>query len=76
MSTVTLEETQSRLPELIGCLHAEESVVITRDERPVARLLTEDAPARKPRKAGNCAGLLFILADDHDHLAGFAEHVK
>ncbi|HEV2969969.1 MAG TPA: type II toxin-antitoxin system prevent-host-death family antitoxin [Pirellulales bacterium] len=46
MSTVTIEEAQSKLPELIEHLVAGEEVVITRDARPVAKLVA--ASAEKP----------------------------
>ena len=41
MSTVTLEEAQARLPELIARLAPGEELIITRDAQPVARLVGE-----------------------------------
>jgi antitoxin (DNA-binding transcriptional repressor) of toxin-antitoxin stability system len=75
MTTVTLEEAQANLPELIDHLQPGESLVITRDAKPVARLLPEGPPKRKPRKAGNCKGMLVIIADDDEHLEDFAEYM-
>lgn len=75
MPTVTLEEAQARLPELIAGLRPGEALVITRDQRPVARLTPEAPPARKPRQAGNCQGLLVIVADDDEHLKDFGEYM-
>jgi antitoxin (DNA-binding transcriptional repressor) of toxin-antitoxin stability system len=49
MSTFTLEEAQARLPQLIERLQPGEEIVITRDQKPVARLVAEERPKRKPR---------------------------
>jgi antitoxin (DNA-binding transcriptional repressor) of toxin-antitoxin stability system len=75
MSTVTLEEAQAHLSELIDRLQPGEALVITRNEKPVARLLVEGSPQRKPRKAGSAKGLLTIVQDDDDHLKDFEEYM-
>ena len=41
MPTLTLEEAQAQLVNLIEQLHPGEEVVITRDQNPVARLIRE-----------------------------------
>lgn len=74
MPTVTIADAQTQLPQLIERLLPGESVVITRDNKPVARLMAE-ASARKPRKAGNCKGMIAIVADNDDHLKDFAEYM-
>jgi antitoxin (DNA-binding transcriptional repressor) of toxin-antitoxin stability system len=74
MSTVTLEEAQARLPELIDHLHPGESLVITRNQKPVARLLLEESLKRKPRRAGSAKGMLTIIRDDDEHLKDFEEY--
>jgi antitoxin (DNA-binding transcriptional repressor) of toxin-antitoxin stability system len=76
MTIVTIEEAQAQLPQLIEHLAGGEQVVITRDQRPVARLLAEEAPKQEPRKAGNCKGMLTIVADDDEHLKDFAEYME
>ena len=75
MSTVTLEEAQAHLSELIDRLQPGEILVITRNEKPVARLLVEESPKRKPRKAGSAKGMLTILQDDDEHLKDFEEYM-
>ena len=55
MTTVTIEEAQARLPDLIDGLGAGEGLLITRNEQPVARLTAEEKPKRKRRKAGSTA---------------------
>ena len=75
MSSVTLEEAQARLPQLIDQLRPGEEIVITRDRKPVARLLADERPKRKPRQPGNCKGMLTVVADDDEHLKDFAEYM-
>jgi antitoxin (DNA-binding transcriptional repressor) of toxin-antitoxin stability system len=73
MPAVTLQEAQANLPELIAHLQPGEPLVILLDKKPVARLLAEEKPKRQPRKAGNCKGMITIVADDDEHLKDFAE---
>jgi antitoxin (DNA-binding transcriptional repressor) of toxin-antitoxin stability system len=75
MMTVTLKEAQARLPELIEHLGCGEELVITREEQPIARLILEP-PRQGRRKAGNCKGMLTIVADDDEHLRDFAEYMQ
>jgi antitoxin (DNA-binding transcriptional repressor) of toxin-antitoxin stability system len=75
MATVTLEEAQAHLPELIDQLGPGETLVITRAQMPVARLISEQPPKRKPRQPGNCKGMLTIVSDDDEHLRDFAEYM-
>ena len=76
MSTVTVEEAQAQLPDLIDRLQPGETLVITRHDQPIARLLAEKPPQRKPRQPGNCKGMLTIVADDDEHLKDFAEYME
>ncbi len=75
MATVTLEEAQAHLPKLIDQLGPGEALIITRADKPVARLTSEQPPQRKPRQPGNCKGMLTIVADDEEHLRDFAEYM-
>ncbi len=73
MSTVTLEEAQARLGELIARLQPGEVIVITRDEKPVARLVAEP-PARK---FGSLKGTVLYMAPDFDApLDEFKDYVE
>ena len=76
MTTVTLEEAQANLPELIDHLASGEFLVITRNHQPIARLQAEEPPLRKPRMAGSAKGLLTILVEDDEHLTGFEEYMQ
>jgi prevent-host-death family protein len=75
MSTVTLEEAQSRLADLLDRLTAGEEVVITREGKPVARLLPPELPKGVPIP-GRGKGKLLILSDDDEHLKDFAEYTE
>lgn len=75
MTSVTVEEAQARLPELIAQLHEGEAVVITRDERPIAKLVGEVSPGRQPRQPGSAIGKFFILTEDEEHLKDFKEYM-
>ena len=75
MPSVTIEEAQAKLPDLIARLQPGETLIITQHEQPVARLLVEEKVKRQPRKAGSCKGMLVIVADDDEHLKDFAEYM-
>lgn len=75
MKTLTLEEAQSRLPEVIHGLAPGNQVVITENSRPVARLVAEPALHRSPRRAGSAKGILTIVREDDEHLRDFAEYM-
>ena len=64
MPTITLDEAQSRLAEVIAQLTPGEPVIIIQNDIPVARLVAEEPPERQPRKPGSAKGLLTILAGD------------
>ena len=69
MSTITLQEAQASLAELVHRLAPGEDVTIIENDRPVARLVAPPPSlrARPPvtgvPKAGNCEGL-FVVPDD------------
>jgi prevent-host-death family protein len=73
-TTVPLQEAQARLPELIDRLAPGDEVVITQNNRPVAKLVSSRS-ARKPRQPGNCKGMLTILSEGDEHLEHFREYM-
>jgi prevent-host-death family protein len=75
MSTVTIEEAQAKLAEIIDHLVPGEELIITRDNQPVAKLVGQQQPVRKPRQPGSAKGKLVILADDDEHLEDFKEYM-
>ena len=78
MQTVTLEEAQSHLAEIIDKLPPGEEVVITRDDKPVATLRAAQPPqARQPRRLGTLKGSVRYMAPDFDAIPeGFEEYVE
>jgi prevent-host-death family protein len=66
MATVTVEEAQARLAELIEHLQPGEEIVITRDANPVARLVGEAKTERPKRKLGTLKGTVLYMAPDFD----------
>jgi len=74
MSTVTIEEAQAKLSELIDKIALGEEVIITRNQQPVAQLVP--LPPVKPQPVfGNCKGMLTIVAEDDKHMAHFKEYM-
>jgi antitoxin (DNA-binding transcriptional repressor) of toxin-antitoxin stability system len=73
MSTATVEEVQSHLPELLDKVAAGDQIVIYRDGKPVA-CLTTDLPKGVPIP-GRGKGKLTIVSDDDEHLRDFAEYM-
>jgi len=77
MVTVTIQEAQAKLPDLIHKLPPGEEVVITENNQPVAKLVSEvPKPNPGPRPPpGLGKGYITILSDDDDHLKDFAEYM-
>ncbi len=77
MSTVTLEDAQARLGELIARLQPGEEIVITDAARPVARIIGEPRPAPWPRRLGTLKGTVLYVAPDFDApLDDFKEYME
>ncbi len=76
MSTITIEEAQAKLTELIDQLAPGEEVIITRNKQPVAKLVGQQLPVRKPRRPGSAKGKLVILAEDDEHLEDFKDYMS
>jgi antitoxin (DNA-binding transcriptional repressor) of toxin-antitoxin stability system len=65
-ATMSVDEAQSRLKELVDSLAPGEEIVLTRSQQPVARLIGE-RPARPPRPApGLGRGSILYIAPDFD----------
>jgi antitoxin (DNA-binding transcriptional repressor) of toxin-antitoxin stability system len=73
--TISVEQAQSSLKELIRRTAEGETVVITEGDEPVAKL--RPVAAAKPAPVfGSCRGMLTILSDDDEHLKEFAEYMR
>ncbi len=53
MTTVSIQEAQAKLSDLIHRLTPEEEVVITENDQPVARLVSALGQKRPPRRLGS-----------------------
>ena len=78
MSTVTIEEAQVNLAELIHNLTPGEELVITENNLPVARLVPTTAFAeKKTRRLGTMCGTVLYMAPDFDApLDDFKEYME
>jgi antitoxin (DNA-binding transcriptional repressor) of toxin-antitoxin stability system len=68
MTSVTIEEAQAKLPEIIHQLVPGEVLVITENQQPVAKLVSEQMRTVKlPRPGpGLCKGMITYMAPDFD----------
>jgi antitoxin (DNA-binding transcriptional repressor) of toxin-antitoxin stability system len=73
--TVTLEEAQKSLPELIAGLKPGDEIVITQNAQPVAQVVPVPQRAAQPRQPGSAKGILTIVAEDDEHLEDFREYM-
>ena len=77
MATVTIQEAQAKLPDLIHKLMPGDEVVITENNQPVATLVSKlpkaKAGLRPPPGLGK--GFITILSDDDEHLKDFADYM-
>lgn len=73
--TVSVEEAQGKLRELISQLVPGDELIITENDRPIATLSTTPASERKRRIPGLGKGMITIISDDDEHLEDFAEYM-
>jgi antitoxin (DNA-binding transcriptional repressor) of toxin-antitoxin stability system len=74
MQTLALEQAEGRLIEIIEKLSPGSEIVLTRNDKPVAKLIATAGEKPHPLP-GRGKGMLTILADDEEHLQDFAEYV-
>lgn len=74
MSTLTVEEAQAQLPHLLDELTAGEEVVITKDGKPVGRLLPPELPKGVPVLGRGAGKVIAYDHQDQSHLDDFAEY--
>ena len=77
MTTVSIEEAQATLSELIHRLTPDEEVVITENDQPVARLVGATVQERPERRLGTLRGTVLYMAPDFDApLEDFKEYME
>lgn len=75
VTTITLEEAQAKLSQLLHQLAPGEEILITEGQRPMAKLVGQGVVSRKPRQPGSGKGKLIILEEDDEHLKDFEEYM-
>jgi antitoxin (DNA-binding transcriptional repressor) of toxin-antitoxin stability system len=76
MTTMTIEEAQAKLPEVIEKLAPGEELIIVQDGEPVAKL-TRTPPKQWPCQAGSAKDrILWIAPDFDDPLEDFREYME
>jgi len=75
LPTMSIEEVQATLPEIIKRLGPGEEVIITRDDQPVAKLVSLSKLARQSPKFGSAKGMLIIHEEDDEHLKNFKAYM-
>jgi prevent-host-death family protein len=67
-TTITVDEAQAKLKELIHHMVPGEEIIITENQEPVAKLVSEPAkPQLKQRPGpGLCKGMITYIAPDFD----------
>lgn len=78
MTTISLQDAQAGLADLIHRLSPGDEVVITENNQPVARLIPSEIPAsQKPRQFGTLRGTVLYMAPDFDApLEEFREYME
>jgi prevent-host-death family protein len=65
--TITVDEAQARLKDLIHQLAPGEEVIITENQQPVAKLVSDRSQPKPPRPGpGLCKGMITYMAPDFD----------
>lgn len=77
MPTIPIQEAGAHLSELIHQLAPGDEIIITEDDRPVARLTVAGRPMAPPRPPGFLRGSVLGMAPDFDApLDDFREYME
>ena len=77
MPTITIQEAQARLSELIHRLAPGDEVVIVENDEPVAKLARTESKRQWPCKAGSARETVHWMAPDFDEpIEGFEEYME
>ncbi|HEU5115294.1 MAG TPA: type II toxin-antitoxin system prevent-host-death family antitoxin [Isosphaeraceae bacterium] len=76
-ATLTVDEAQARLKELIHQLAPGDEIIITENQQPVAKLVSGTdrlkSGLRPPPGLGK--GYISVLSEDDDHLSDFEDYM-
>jgi prevent-host-death family protein len=78
MTSVSIQEAQAKLSDLVHGLAPGDEVVIVENDQPVARIVpAAGQPLRSPRRPGTLRGTVLYMAPDFDApLDDFKEYVQ
>lgn len=76
MASVSIQQAQASLAELIHRLSPGEELVITENERPVARLVIDDPTGQWPCRAGSARGKIRMAPDFDEPLEDFRDYLE
>ncbi|MDZ4658180.1 MAG: hypothetical protein SH868_11440 [Bythopirellula sp.] len=65
--TISIEQASAQLGGLVRALGPNDEIVLTDNDKPVARIVSDRVP-NNSRKAGNCIGMLEIVDDSDDEI--------
>ena len=72
MTQLDITEAKSNLSKLLDLAIKGEEIVITKDERPVAKI----SPIKRPLKRGSAKGKVWMSDDFDEPLEDFQEYMK
>ncbi len=75
LKSITIEEAQASLKDLIHRLNPGQELIITENEQPIAKLISEPQKSQQRPGPGLCKGMITIIADDEDHLKDFEKYM-
>lgn len=76
-TTISIDDAQAKLKELIHRLAPGEEVIITENQQPVAKLVSEPSrptPGLRP-PPGLGKGFITVVSDDDEHLKDFGDYM-
>lgn len=76
MTTISIQEAQSRLPDLIHSLLPGDELVITENDQPVATLSRSEPRTQWPCQAGSARGKIRMAPDFDAPLEEFQEYME
>ncbi len=78
MTSLSIQEAQAQLPDLVHGLSFGDEVIIVENDQPVARIVpAAGQPQRPPRRLGTLRGTVLYMAPDFDApLEDFREYME
>jgi antitoxin (DNA-binding transcriptional repressor) of toxin-antitoxin stability system len=71
--TISIEQASTQLEGLVRALGPNDEIVLTDNDKPVARIVPNGSPSR--RTPGAWKGILTIVSDDDEHLEDFRDYM-